>query len=79
MAGGIFLAPFINRKEPKKQHLLVYGLLGAVVVVVVGASAVIVQVPTCGTHNHLVVEMPNSSITAPIFSGLILIFSIRGA
>ncbi|MFN8068272.1 MAG: nitric-oxide reductase large subunit [Mycolicibacterium insubricum] len=37
LAGGIFLAPFINRKEPKKQHLLVYGLLGAVVVVVVGS------------------------------------------
>jgi nitric oxide reductase subunit B len=37
LAGGIFLTPFIARREPKRQHWLVYGLLGAVVVVVVGS------------------------------------------
>ena len=39
LAGGIFLTPFIARREPRRQHWLVYGLLGAVVVVVVGSLA----------------------------------------
>ena len=37
LAGGIFLTPFIARREPKRQHWLAYGLLGALVVVVVGS------------------------------------------
>jgi len=37
LAGGIFLTPFITRREPKKQHWLVYILLGAVAVVVFGS------------------------------------------
>ena len=37
LAGGIFLTPFIARREPKRQHWLAYGLLGAVVLVVVGS------------------------------------------
>ncbi len=37
LAGGIFLTPFIARREPRRQHWLTYGLLGAVVVVVVGS------------------------------------------
>ncbi|WP_046321521.1 cbb3-type cytochrome c oxidase subunit I [Mycobacterium sp. UM_Kg1] len=37
LAGGIFLVPFISRREPGKQSLLVYGLLGALAVVVFGS------------------------------------------
>ncbi|HSC81564.1 MAG TPA: cbb3-type cytochrome c oxidase subunit I, partial [Chitinolyticbacter sp.] len=37
LAGGIFLAPFIARREPRRQHWLAYGLLGAVAVVVFGS------------------------------------------
>jgi nitric oxide reductase subunit B len=37
LAGGIFLVPFISRREPRRQSWLVYGLLGAVAVVVVGS------------------------------------------
>ncbi len=37
LAGGIFLTPFIARREPRRQHWLAYGLLGAVVLVVVGS------------------------------------------
>ncbi len=37
LAAGIFLTPFITRKEPKKQHWLAYILLGAVALVVVGS------------------------------------------
>ena len=37
LAGGIFLTPFISRREPRRQHWLSYGLLGAVAVVVVGS------------------------------------------
>lgn len=37
LAGGIFLTPFIARREPRRQHWLTYGLLAAVVVVVVGS------------------------------------------
>ncbi len=37
LAAGIFLAPFIAGREPKKQHLLTYGLLGAVALVVAGS------------------------------------------
>ena len=37
LAGGIFLTPFISRREPRRQHWLSYGLLGAVVIVVVGS------------------------------------------
>lgn len=37
LAGGIFLTPFITRREPRKQSVLTYGLLAAVVVVVVGS------------------------------------------
>src|SRR5919204_67696 len=37
VAAGIFLAPMIARREPKGQHLIAYGLLVAVVIVVVGS------------------------------------------
>ena len=37
LATGIFLAPMIARREPKGQAWLAYGLLGALVVVVVGS------------------------------------------
>lgn len=37
LAGGIFLVPFIARREPKGQSVLVYGLLGALAVVVFGS------------------------------------------
>ena len=37
LAGGIFLTPFVSRREPRRQHWLAYGLLGAVVLVVVGS------------------------------------------
>ena len=30
LAGGIFLVPFIARREPRRQSWLAYGLLGAV-------------------------------------------------
>lgn len=37
LAGGIFLTPFIARREPRGQSWLAYGLLGAVAVVVFGS------------------------------------------
>ncbi len=37
LAAGIFLAPYISGREPKKQHLLAYALLGAVALVVAGS------------------------------------------
>ena len=37
VAAGIFLAPMIARREPRGQHLLAYGLLGALVLVVGGS------------------------------------------
>ncbi len=37
LAAGIFLAPFISGREPKKQGLLSYILLGAAAVVLLGA------------------------------------------
>jgi len=37
LAGGIFLVPFIARREPRRQGLLAYLLLGAVAVVVLGS------------------------------------------
>ncbi len=37
LAAGIFLTPFITRREPKRQHWLAYALLGAVAVVVFGS------------------------------------------
>ena len=37
LAAGIFLAPMIAGREPPGQHLLAYGLLGALVIVVVGS------------------------------------------
>ena len=37
LAGGIFLTPFIAGREPRRQHWLAYGLLGAVAVVVFGS------------------------------------------
>lgn len=37
LAAGIFLAPFIAGREPKRQHWLAYGLLGAVALVVAGS------------------------------------------
>jgi len=39
LAAGIFLAPMIAGREPRRQHWLAYGLLGALVVVVVGSLA----------------------------------------
>lgn len=37
LAAGIFLAPYISGREPKKQGLLAYVLLGAVALVVAGS------------------------------------------
>ncbi len=37
LAAGIFLAPLVARREPPRQDLLAYALLGALVVVVVGS------------------------------------------
>lgn len=37
LAGGIFLVPFIARREPRRQSTLTYALLGAVAVVVFGS------------------------------------------
>jgi len=37
LAAGIFLAPMITNHEPRGQRLLAYGLLGALVIVVVGS------------------------------------------
>ena len=39
VAAGIFLAPMIAGREPRRQHWLAYGLLGALVIVVVGSLA----------------------------------------
>jgi len=39
LAAGIFLAPMIAGREPRRQHWLAYGLLGALVIVVVGSLA----------------------------------------
>jgi nitric oxide reductase subunit B len=39
LAAGIFLAPLISGREPKRQHWLSYGLLGALAVVVFGSLA----------------------------------------
>ena len=36
LAAAIFLAPIISGREPKRQHWLAYGLLGALAVVVAG-------------------------------------------
>src|SRR5262249_15054613 len=37
LAAGIFLVPMIAGREPRGQKLLAYGLLGALVIVVVGS------------------------------------------
>lgn len=37
LAAGIFLTPLIAGREPKNQHLLAYGLLGALFIVVAGS------------------------------------------
>jgi nitric oxide reductase subunit B len=37
LAAGIFLAPIIAGREPRRQHWLAYGLLGALAVVVFGS------------------------------------------
>jgi nitric oxide reductase subunit B len=37
LAAGIFLAPMIAGREPKKQHVLAYGLLAALALVVAGS------------------------------------------
>ncbi len=39
LAAGIFLTPFISGREPRRQHVLAYILLGAVAVVVFGSMA----------------------------------------
>jgi nitric oxide reductase subunit B len=39
LAAGIFLAPMIAGREPKRQHWLAFGLLGALAVVVFGSMA----------------------------------------
>lgn len=39
LAAGIFLTPIISGREPRRQHWLAWGLLGALVLVVVGSLA----------------------------------------
>lgn len=37
LAAGIFLAPYVSGREPRRQHWLAFGLLGALFVVVAGS------------------------------------------
>ncbi|WP_127130364.1 cbb3-type cytochrome c oxidase subunit I [Georgenia sp. SYP-B2076] len=37
LAAGIFLAPYVSGREPKNQHVLTYGLLGALALVIAGS------------------------------------------
>ena len=37
LAAGIYLAPYVSGREPKKQHVLAYGLLGALALVIAGS------------------------------------------
>lgn len=37
LAAGIFIAPYVSGREPKRQHWLVYGLLGALALVIAGS------------------------------------------
>jgi nitric oxide reductase subunit B len=39
LAAGIFLAPIVAGREPRRQHWLAYGLLGALAIVVFGSMA----------------------------------------
>ena len=39
LAAGIFLTPIIAGREPRRQHWLAWGLLGALVIVVVGSMS----------------------------------------
>ena len=39
LAAGIFLAPMVAGREPRRQHWLAYGLLGALALVVFGSMA----------------------------------------
>ncbi|GAA4285656.1 cbb3-type cytochrome c oxidase subunit I [Georgenia daeguensis] len=39
LGAGIFIAPYISGREPRNQHWLAYGLLGAVALVIVGSFA----------------------------------------
>lgn len=39
LAAGLFLAPFIGKREPKAQHWLTWSLLGAIAFVVFGSMA----------------------------------------
>lgn len=39
LAAGIFLVPMISGREPRGQHILAYGLLGALTIVVFGSLA----------------------------------------
>src|SRR4029453_7155258 len=39
LAAGIFLTPIISGREPRRQHWLAWGLLGALVIVVIGSLA----------------------------------------
>ena len=39
LAAGIFIAPMITGREPRRQHWLAYGLLGALALVVFGSMA----------------------------------------
>jgi nitric oxide reductase subunit B len=39
LAAGIFLAPIVAGREPRRQHWLAYGLLGALALVVFGSMA----------------------------------------
>ena len=48
LAAGIFLAPMIAGREPPRQHWLAYGLLAALVIVVVGSLTATPSASTAG-------------------------------
>ena len=64
LAGGIFLVPFIARREPRRQGLLAYVLLGAVAVVVFG-SLICEALSIYGVIPHGLAVLPAVGVSRP--------------
>lgn len=79
LAAAIFLAPIISGREPKRQHWLAYGLLGALFIVVAGmlfGTAVSIFAPSWAKKAPLFFSQQWEYLDLPRFWQILLVVGL---
>jgi len=79
LAAAIFLAPIISGREPKRQHWLAYGLLGALAIVVVGmlgGTAISTFGPAWAANGSIFFDQQWEYLDLPRFFQILLVIGL---